>query len=249
MKHPIVLLLLLLGSLAQASTAPSTVFSNDKGVEDLQKSNPAAAQEKFLSGLAKDPFEPKLHLNLGLTFEVLGQADKAQASYETALKLAQDDLTKFAANYNLGELAQKAKKTDEALQYYQEALKYNPESKETKTNIELLIQQQQGKGKDQDKDQKDQKDQNKDGQGKDNQDQKNDQGKDDQKKDDQDKDGKKDQPKEYAKNKPQPRQFKSEQLSPGDVNKILGEIKQQEQKIRAEFNKKEVKEQPRDKDW
>jgi hypothetical protein len=33
------------------------------------------------------------------------------------------------------------------------------------------------------------------------------------------------------------------------VNKILGELKQQEQKIRAEFNKREVKEKPKEKDW
>ncbi|MGZ5280485.1 MAG: tetratricopeptide repeat protein, partial [Pseudobdellovibrionaceae bacterium] len=63
------------------------------------------------------------------------------------------------------------------------------------------------------------------------------------------KDEKQDQPKEYGKNKPQPQKFKSGELTQGDVNKILGEIKQQEQKIRAEFNKKETKDEPRDKDW
>lgn len=244
------ILIFLFSSAASASTTPSSFFSNRKGVDELKKSNPAAAQEQFLSSLAKNPFEAKLHLNLGLTYEVLGQADKAQASYETALKLAKDDVTRFAANFNMGELAQKAQKTDEALKYYQEALKYNPESRETKVNIELLIQDQQGKGKNQDKDQKqDPKDQNKDGkgQGQDKKDQKDQ--KDDQGKDDQQKDGKQDQPKKYGKNKPQPRKFKSEELSQGDVNKILGEIKQQEQKIRADFNKKDVKESPRDKDW
>ena len=44
-------------------------------------------------------------------------------------------------------------------------------------------------------------------------------------------------------------EFKGE-LSRGDVKKILDEIKQQEQKIRAEYNKKnDYKERPRDKDW
>jgi Ca-activated chloride channel family protein len=228
-----------------AQSDPSSVLSNRNGIEELKKSNPSGAQEKFLSGLSRNPFEARLHYNLALSFEALGQLDKAQASYETALKLAEHDPeTRFSANFNLGLLAQKAKKKEEALHFYQEALNINPDSQETKTNIELLTQDQQGKGKGEG-DQKDQKDQNGEGKG--------DSPKDDDKKDDK-KDGQepkdqKDQKKEYGKNKPQPRKFKSEELSQGDVNKILGEIKQQEQKIRAEFNRKEVKEKPRDKDW
>ena len=228
-----------------AEPTPSIVYENQQGISDLKAGNPGAAQEKFLSGLSNAPMEARLHYNLGLSFEVLQQMDKAQASYQTALKFAQDDATKFSANFNLGEIAQKAKKTDEALAYYQEALKYNPDSKETKINIELLTQDQQGQG--QGEDQKDPKQDDKDGKGKGDQQK---ESQDDQKdKKDQNEKQKEDQPKQYAKNKPQPRKFKSEELTQGDVNKILGEIKQQEQKIRAEFNKKDVKDEPRDKDW
>jgi tetratricopeptide (TPR) repeat protein len=229
----------------KASPTPSTVFENQEGISDLKAGNAQQAQEKFLSSLSTTPLEARLHYNLGLSFEALGQMEKAQASYQTALRLAQDDATRFSANFNLGEMAQKAKKKDEALAYYQEALRYNPESHETKVNIELLTQNKGG-GQGQGDDKQDQKDKDGKGQGDQDQDQKDD------KKDDQGKDGdkKKDQqPKQYAKNKPQPRKFQSGQLTQGDVNKILGEIKQQEQKIRAEYNKKDVKEQPREKDW
>ena len=243
------LLLLLISCQVWAGTPPTSYLSNRKGLDDLSKSNPAAAQEKFLQALRKDPFEARLHLNLGLTFEALNQMDKARASYETAAKLAHDPQALFAAYYNLGEVAQKEKKKDEALAYYQEALKYNPDSKETKVNIEFLTQDDKNQGEGESKDQKDQNDPNqkKSGQGQENKD-----GKD--QKDEKDKDAKNekpkdDKPKQYGKSKPQPQKFKSEQLSQGDVNKILGEIKQQEQKIRGEFNKKEVKDQPRDKDW
>jgi Ca-activated chloride channel family protein len=237
------LILSLMLGMAQASPGPKSVFSNDEGVKNLKGSNPTAAREQFLSSLANDPLEPRLHLNLGLTFEMLGQSDQAKASYETALKLAQDHETRFVANFNLGQLYQKGKKTEEALAAYQEALKYQPDSKETKTNIELLIQDQQGKGQEQ---KQDPNDQNNKGQGEGQGQGQNEQ---EEKKDDQPKQGEKEPPKEYAKNKPQPQKFKSEELTQGDVNKILGEIKQQEQKIRAEFNRKETKEQPRDKDW
>ncbi len=234
---------------AQAeSSSPSGYWNNRKAVNDLQKGMPGEAQNKFLSGLAKDPYQANLHLNLGLTYEALGQTEKAQSSYEVALKLAKNSQTAFAAAFNIAEVFQKAKKKDEALQYYQMALQFDPDSKETKTNVELLTQDQQGKGKGKDdKDQKDKKD------GKDGDQKKDDPGKDDDKKDgkgDSNDDKKKDEkPKQYQKNKPQPQKFKSDDLTPGDVNKILGEIKQQERKIRGEFNKKEVKEKPRAKDW
>lgn len=228
--------LLVLSQSALAESNPSTVWSNRKGIEELKKSNAAEAKEKFLSALSQNPFEARLHLNLGLSFEAMGQLDNAKASYQTALQLAQDTETAFAANFNLGALAHKEKKTDEALAFYQEALKYNPESKETKTNIELLTQDQQGKGQGEG-DQQDQQNQN------------GGQGQNQQPNDQQKKDGEKDQSQGYAQNRPQPKKFKSEELSQGDVNKILGEIKQQEQKIRAEFQRKEVKEKPREKDW
>jgi Ca-activated chloride channel homolog len=215
------------------------VISNRAGVDQLKKSNPAAATQSFIESLSNAPFDARLHLNLGLSFELLGQADKAQASYSTAAELAKDSEIRFLANFNQGQLLQKAKKKEEALAFYEKALQDKPDSIETKTNIELLLQDQQGgggSGEDQKKDQnQDQKDKEGGGEQKDD------------KKDD--KDGQ-DKPKQYGKeNKPQPQKFKSEELTQGDVNKILGEIKQQEQKIRAEFNKKDAKEKPKDKDW
>ena len=256
MKYALLGLILATGLCAKATfdlregSPAAAVLANREGVEQLKKSNPAAAQNRFIEALSKAPYDARIHLNLGLSFEMLGQPDKAEASYRAAQSLAKDGEALFSAHFNIGQLQQKAKKVDEALVSYQEALKIDPNSKETKTNIELMTQSQQGGGKgdskDQDKDKND-KDKNKD---------KNDQNKDnkDDKKDDkddkgQDKDKKPDDKKEYKKNKPQPQKFKSEELNQGDVNKILGEIKQQEQKIRAEFNKKDVKETAKDKDW
>jgi hypothetical protein len=122
-----------------------------------------------------------------------------------------------------------------------------PSSKEVKINIELLIQSQQKSGKSDDKDNKDKKDsKDKDKNGKDQQPKEG-----DGKEDKENKDGKDDKVdkkyKDSAKYKPRP--FDGKDLNEGDVKKILGEIKQQESKIRAEYNRKEMKERPRDKDW
>lgn len=232
-----------------------SLWLNRQANQHLKSQSYQAAFDTYVKTLELDPFSPETHLDLGLTYEGQQQADKAMPSYQNALKYANSDELKFMAYFNQAQLLGKEKKIDEALELYQAALSLEPTSKETKTNIELLIQTQQhdqkGGGddnKDQKQDQKDpqdQKDQKDNKDQKDQTDQKDDKGQDDKEKKD-----KKEQPKEYSKNsKPQPRPFKGQELSEGDVKKILGEIKQQEQKIRSEYNRKEVKEQPRDKDW
>jgi Ca-activated chloride channel family protein len=238
---------------AQAREAGwKSVRLNQEGVLLLKAQNFAAAQERFIRALAENPMMAALHINLGLTFLGLQQMEKAEASFATAARLADSEELRFIAYYNLGELQGKAKKTDEALRYYQAALNLKPDSRETKVNIELLIQDQQkqdqgGQGEQDDKDQKDKKDQQDQKDQKDNKDSKDSKQDKDQDQQDKEKDG--DKPKQYQKEKPQPKPFKSEELTQGDVNKILGELKQQEQKIRSEFNRRDVKEKPRDKDW
>ena len=219
---------------------------NKEGAELLAQQNYLAAQEKFLKALAKDPFFAPVHINLGLAFLGAGNGEKAVASYLTALKYADNDQLRFVIFYNLGQLKGAEKKIDEALGFYQQALELNPDSHETKVNIELLIQQGGGQGKsDDNKEQKDKKDKADKG---DKKEQKDKSDKDDKKDNDKDQ-NQQEKPKEYEKNKPQPRKFKSDELNQADVNKILGEIKQQEQKIRQDYNRKDVKERPRGKDW
>lgn len=228
-----------------------TISLNREGSADLTKQNFQGANAKFIEALRFNPFLSRLHSNLGLSFEGLQQAEKAQQAYAEAGRLAEaveDREVMFVARFNEAQLLGKAKKVDEALALYQKALEIVPDSKETKTNIELLIQQQQGGGgQGENKDKKE----NQDGKGdQQQQDQKGDQ---DQKQDDKDQDGKdgKDKKEKQYQNSPKykPRPFAGKELSEADVKKILGEIKQQESKIRADYNRKEMKEQPRDKDW
>lgn len=234
-----------------------SLWLNRQANTQLKAQNYAAAFDSYIKTLEFDPFSAETHLDLGLTYEGQQQPEKAAPSYENALKYAKNDDVKFMAYFNQAQLLGKDKKVDEALELYQKALGIEPASKETKHNIELLIQTQQqdqkggGDDKKDQKDQKDKQDQQDKQDQKDNKDKKDQKDNKDQKKDDKDgKDKKKEQPQQYGKNqKYQPRPFKGQELSEGDVKKILGEIKQQEQKIRSEYNRKEVKEQPRDKDW
>lgn len=227
-----------------------TLQLNYQGNSELKSQSFASAMEKYIEALSHDPFIAGLHLNLGLTLEAQEQAEKALQSYSEAEKLAladEDLMLVFLARFNRAQLLGKAKRVDEALQVYQTALEIVPTSKEVKTNIELLTQGQQGEGGG------DGQPQDSSGKGKDNKPKEDQDQKDDKSKDNESQDGeeeKPEQPKEMKQSpKYKPRPFEGKELSEGDVKKILGELKQQEERIRADYNRKEVKEKPRDKDW
>ena len=227
------------------------IYLNRQATQLLKDQKPEEALGKWAEALASSPETPEIHLNMGLAFEALGQPEKAIQSFQTADRLAQDQEVQFLSRFNQGAIQQKAKKVDEALAAYHAALEVVPNSRETKINIELLIQdqqqQQKGKGEGESQPQQGNEGQNKDPKESDQKDKKDDQKQGDQKQGDQKK--KDDQPKQYAKNKPQPKPFESKEMDPSQAKKILGEILNQEQRIRAEYNKREVKEKPRDKDW
>ena len=251
-------LLLTLGLLTACSVERphlQTLQLNKKGGRALVEQKYSEAQGSFLEALQFDPFKSALHLNLGLSFEGLELAEKAQQSYQEAGRLAdqaKDLQVQFLSRYNEAQLLGRAKKVDEALARYQAALEIAPDSNETKHNIELLISSAQGEGQGEgdpkDSKEGDQKNQGGQGQGKDQKDSKD--SKDNKQKDPQDGDKKEQKPQE-KKSSPKyvPRQFNGKDLSEGDVKKILGELKQQESRIRSDYNKKDGKEQPRAKDW
>lgn len=196
--------------------------------------------------------------NLGIVFNLLSKNDEAEKSFDEALKNAHnqypegsaDQLTAvFKVHFNRGVFYGGQGKVDQALIEYQKALDIVPNSIETKTNIELLIKKQQeeqknGKGKGQ----QDQKDKDKNNQSGDSK-----EGDKDNDKSDKEKEQKKQSQDRKQTGKYQPRPFQGDQLSEGDVKKILGELSQQDKKIRAQFDKKEKNESPfegkNEKDW
>ena len=240
------------------STQYPSLFSyyyNYKARKALENKSPELALEYTLRILELEPQAAQIHSNLAVIFDYLQKKDESEKSHQQALKILESHLTNlrqidaFQIFYNLGVYYGAQKKIDQALQFYQRALDIDPTSIETKHNIELLIQsqqQQQQNGQSQNQDQKvnqsEQKQDPKDQ--KDNKDKKDQDKKDDKDKKEQDQNKDRSQTPKY-----QPRPFKGDQLSEGDVKKILGELSEQDKKIRANFNKKERKEGRNDKDW
>jgi Ca-activated chloride channel homolog len=248
-----------------------TLYTDFLAARNLKSEKYEEALAQYYALLENDADRAGTHSNIGVLLNMVQKSEEALKSLNYALALAEKNQNPreiFTVRYNLGVYFGAQKKYAEALENYQAALELVPTSIEIKTNIELLIQQQQkqqqgqngekkqdsqsgeGKNDKQDpqegQDKKDQKDQQ-DGKDPKDQDQKDKKDK----KDNDSKDGKekKDQ-KRQSSPKYQPRPFKGDELSEGDVKKILGELREQEQKIRAHFDKKEKgKSKSNEKDW
>lgn len=250
-KSFLALLLISSFALAQVSASEdklpwpnlSSLWYDYKARNALKEKNSEVAMEYNLQILENEPNSVQTHSNLGIIFDYLQKKDESGQSFDNSLELLErykDQLYPgdvFQVYYNLGLRYHHSKNTEKALEFYQKALEINPSSMETKHNIELLVQQQQSGGGGESKD----KNENKDDQGKPNEDPKDGDSK-DQKDKEQDKDRQ-----QTSKYKPRP--YQGDKLSEADVKKILGELSQQDKKIRANYNKKDRKEDKNAKDW
>lgn len=222
--------------------SPQTFWHSLMTKWTLEKEAYDQSYKHALKALEGSPLESALQINLGNALEGLGSLSKARDAYATAEKLTKDPSIHFQSRFNQAQAFAKEKKIEEALAYYQKALELDPSSKVVKTNIELLLSTKGGKG----------------GQG--NQSQNQDQDK-NQNQEDNEGDDQSEEPKEFAENpksgnKSQEKEKQPQDLSPGDIKKILEELKQQEQKIRGDYYKQSNREQKqkgrdnkREKDW
>jgi Ca-activated chloride channel homolog len=226
-------LIMVLASQAEARLTPSVIQKNNDAVKLLESEKNFEAYKTLTDGLAEAPFQEELHLNLGFAFERNSDPEKALLEYQSVARNSKNPALKFQALFNAARVKGEQKKVDEALDLYQQALELDPESKEVKTNIEILLATGGGGGKgDQDQDEKEKKGDQDGKEGKDNKDGQ------DQKK-----------PNKGQGPKPTPRPFNSEELSKQDVKNILDELKRQESQIRAKEYEKKSKETTRAKDW
>ena len=231
------LLVFAMGSSSASAVSPSTIETNNEGILAYDKEDYYGSYQKFAETLAAEPFHPLIHLNIGMTYYINEEPEKAIFSFTTALEMAGRESNEehlFYALFNTAAALSTAGKIDEALALYQKALSLQPGDKNVRENIEKIWQAQQGGGKGGSDDQKDKKPPDQDdqeGQGQQNQDQQDpNQGKE-------------------QKKKKKPKPFESKELSKDDVRKILEEIKNQEQKIRADMYEGKAKDSPKAKDW
>ncbi len=208
------------------------VRRNNSAKRHYQAERPVEALDGFSKTLEDLPDRPEVHFNIATSFMALKEDEKALKEFDVALRMGPSPELEFKIHFNRAQVLATKKETARALESYQEALRLNPESKEVKTNIELLMASGEGKGEgDEQNDKKDPNKQDPNG------DQKNQQQPQDQK------------PQQGPTPKPTPRPFKSEQLSSQDVGRMLEELKRQEDQIRERMQREGGKDAPREKDW
>jgi len=230
------------------------------------------AQDAYKKAMAINPNYDKANYNYGNTQFLQNKMKEAKEQYELTSKTTKDPFIKADAQHNLGNIAMKAKKYEEAVNAYKEALRNNPKDDETRYNLALaqkLLKEQQkknDKNKDKNKDKKDDKKDKdkKDKDKKDNKDKKDDKNKDkkdkdkDKKGDDKDKkqdpkdkkdDGKGKNDKD-KKEQQQPKPQKSK-LSPEQVKQLLEAMNKEENKTQKKMNAKKARGRKikQDKDW
>ncbi|MDX9730138.1 MAG: VWA domain-containing protein [Bdellovibrionales bacterium] len=210
------------------------VRQNNAAVRQYGEERYVEALDGFTQALTDLPDRAEVHYNIGTAFMANKDDEKALTEFDVALRSAPSTDLQYKIHFNRAQIFATAKKTPEALDSYQKALKIRPDSIEVKTNIELLMAGGEGEGEGDDQSEKN--DQNQ-GQDQKQQDQKQDP-----------KDGQDDKQKGPPP-KPTPQPFKSEQLSPQDVGRILEELKRQEDQIRERMQREGAKDSPREKDW
>ncbi|MBI9037473.1 MAG: tetratricopeptide repeat protein [Bacteroidales bacterium] len=212
----------------------------------------------------------------------LADALYEQKNYEEALKMFNEIASqktsknvKAEAYHNLGNTFLDMQELEKSIEAYKNALRNNPNDKETKYNLEyakqlLKKQQQQQQQQDQNKDNKDQEDKDKKDENKDKQDQNKDENKQDQNKDQQDKNEDKkdenkdkqnqDQQKQDQDKKDQQKQDQQKQqqqpqpkeISKKDAERMLQALKNGEKETLEKLKKAKVAKAQRvkiEKDW
>ncbi len=208
------------------------VWRNNRAVDQLDQKKFLQAHESFNRLLGEHTFHSVFRFNLGVSFVGLGEVNKAIKMYRELLKLHPlPPGVEFSSLYNLGVLyslllGEDPENLNRALRFYQKALEIRPDSKEIKTNIELLFRGSEGNQ----------------GSGKSSQERKNGKKEYESRK------------KKSFTDKPDEKQGKQQKnkdkkMSEKDVEKILNELKKQEQNIRARHKRKKFREADREKSW
>lgn len=242
----VVSLLSIILLLFSKKTFIESIIDNHKSLQLIELKDFTKAEAFALNAIMKQTQSAALHINLGLIYLLKQEFDKAQNEFQAAYDLSMDSEApqrneeQFDALFNKAITYALQKKISEALEAYQKALEIKPESVEVKTNIELLMQNSGGKGQgnsNQDSKNKDSKSQ---GSGE----SENDSG-------DQEKNKEKNQnaqrSNEMPKNLKQP--YKGKEISKDQADKILDELKQQEQNVRARFENRRRHGATNEKDW
>ena len=126
------------------------ILLTGSSLDDARKANQAyesgnyeEATVLYRSAIADDPDNAKLHFNLGNALAKMGSAEQAEAAYSRYKSLVESPVDESLADYNTGKMLTDLEQYDQALNYFREALKNNPDDEDARHNYELALRKQQ----------------------------------------------------------------------------------------------------------
>jgi tetratricopeptide (TPR) repeat protein len=200
----------------------------NEGVDYYNQKKFTDAEVNFKKGIEKASDSFEANFNLGDAYFKQKRYDESLKSFQSSLELAQDSILKAKTYHNIGNSLLKSEKIKESIEAYKNALKINPNDRETKYNLSYalsLLEKQQN-----------QKQQNKQNQ--------NQQNKDQQDKQEQNKDQQKDQKQENQNQQPQ-----QNKISKEEAERILEALKNNEKDLQKQLRKKKGVPIKTEKDW
>ena len=160
------LLVVLLGSTASGQQTRPAKESEPTGERDLSVSyeNGAEAYEagaydealsRFIELQVERPQDPALMMNIGSTYYRKGDLEAAKRGFGAAAATSAEDAMRAQAVYNLGNVAYREERLEEAVELYKSALEIDPDDMDAKFNLEFVRneirrQQEQQQGDQQD---------------------------------------------------------------------------------------------------
>ncbi len=111
--------------------------SIQEAIEAYEAEDYETALQTFTDASIDHPDDPLLEYNMGNAYYKTRRFQEAEASYLRVLARSTDDTLRQQAWYNLGNTAFRQGKLDKAVEYFQEALKLDPNDMDAKRNLEI----------------------------------------------------------------------------------------------------------------
>lgn len=125
--------------------ANSTLFAQStnkllrQGNKEYKEQKYNNATESYTKALQQAPKEVRGYFNLGDTYFMMNQLDKAKEMYQQSATLSTNAEIKAKAYYNIGNAHYKQEKWQESVNAYKQSLKYNPKDKDAKYNLMMAM--------------------------------------------------------------------------------------------------------------
>jgi len=111
--------------------------------DDLYRQGRFAEAEKIYADEDMNrPKDIRFRYNRGCSAYQNGDYQAAMAAFSSVLSRANDDVTRFRAVYNMGNTAYKKGDLASAINYYKQALLYNPHNNDARHNLEVTLREQ-----------------------------------------------------------------------------------------------------------